>query len=514
MTWARGAATSLCSIAVLRLAVPAFAADLTVVVRENDSHGRPLADVVVNAPGAGGGHTDRMGKVRLQFAEKRIGDAVSVSVRHPGHVVVNALELDAIVLPAPQAAPAPILLAQPEDEEAMARRWYVRRIEAGTDAYRVRQLAALRADKAVTPTERKLRAQTIGFEGAVLRDSADKLAAELASENIPGSFERRQQALRLFVEGKVFEAMTMLDRVELFRLREEIGFRVAEAERRMANDAKRLDALAVEHADRRRIGKASDAFARALEIWRTLAARHPAPANPDHDTTLPDLATTLYHLGLFHMGQDHTTKARVALEEALALRHAVATEDTYRRQTWALVTTLNTLGDLYSSEGRVEDARNAFQEGLALSRDMAFLCCGDHYGPLAADALEGLGHLSSQHGQPDEARKSFEAALAIGQDLQRRKNPIGRVYQAAALYFLGRLDVEQGRLDEARKQYDQALAIRLELAADDPDAHAADLTDVLEALAHLDAAQGQAVAARRLLEQARAVRRQLKGRSP
>jgi len=119
------------------------------------------------------------------------------------------------VLPADaDAAPLTVILAKEGDREEMARRYYrLKSFDAIEESYqkRLKELEDTQQATAVALT--KLKQERSQAEGA-----AKKVSAELA-KNQPGqNTELYQQAKRLFVEGKVEEAISLLDEEKLRQL--------------------------------------------------------------------------------------------------------------------------------------------------------------------------------------------------------------------------------------------------------------------------------------------------------
>jgi hypothetical protein len=267
------------------------------------------------------------------------------------------------------------------DEGAKAPRWgsplgamvppepyFLDELQGAIEAYHRQQAATLRSTKALTPTERTLRAKEVDLMHTLLLASAPKLAKELSREDIPGSIDQRQAAFRLFQEGKLFEGIATLDQLELFRLRSEWEYQRAATEEWHARLARYFAKQALEHLEADRGEKAKRLLLRALEIQRCLAARHPDLINPEYNKTFPDLARTLHALGVLHLDRDRTGKARQFLEEALAIHRTMATVDSYHRQQHAMASTLADLADLYRSQHDEKRAQHASDEAQDLAR--------------------------------------------------------------------------------------------------------------------------------------------------
>jgi tetratricopeptide (TPR) repeat protein len=93
-------------------------------------------------------------------------------------------------------------------------------------------------------------------------------------------------------------------------------------------------------------------------IHRGLAQANPAAYRPD-------LATTLSNLGRLHADEHRYAEARLAFEEALAIRRQLAEANRAAYQP-DLAMTLSNLGSLHAAEHRDAEADRAFEEALLI----------------------------------------------------------------------------------------------------------------------------------------------------
>jgi tetratricopeptide (TPR) repeat protein len=478
----------------------AVAAELSGVVREKDiEHGRSLPGVVVEAPGAGLARTDGEGKFTLHFPDRQVGDTVTVRVSHPGLVVVNDLDLDAVLLRVPGAPALRVLLGEPQKKEALARELYLRRIVEAVDVSHRRALVALRAER-IAAESHELRAEVIETEHRLLRAAAPTLAAEVANENVPGSVEVRGEALRLFSAGNVHEAASKLDKIGLGNVRGEVEVLEEKA-------AAALHALGVQHTEERRFVRAGEALAQALAIRRGLVLR-----NPDR---LPDLAATMQALAESYLQQLRNEEARDLLKEALAIRQRLVEPSWggWDERATDVAGTLGPLGKTYRSLGRLQDAQSAWDEAARLYPYWADREPEVYAGRLA-EVLIDLGNLETERDQLVPARKAFQEALAISQDLLSRKHPSGRFFLPGVLRGLAALDLAAGDGDKSRKQLEEALAIAWHAAAGEPDTWLAIEASVLEDLGNLESRLHRTSQAQRWLDQALGIYRRLARQAP
>ena len=195
--------------------MPVDAATLKGVILANELSGSPSENVAVDAiSGTNLTVSDLSGKFTLEFPQRRIGDTVRIIVKKEGYVVVNDVQLETVLPADADAAPLTIILCKQADREEMARRFYrLKSFDVIEETYqrKVRELEkAHQADATALASLQKERDQA--------KAAAEKASEELA-KNPPGqNTELYQQTKRLFVEGKIEEAIQLLDEEKLRQL--------------------------------------------------------------------------------------------------------------------------------------------------------------------------------------------------------------------------------------------------------------------------------------------------------
>jgi tetratricopeptide (TPR) repeat protein len=209
-------------------ATQAETATLKGIVLNNEIGGPPMSNVeVTTAVGANPTVSDSAGRFSLDFPQKSPGDWVRIVVNRPGYVVVNDIQME-LALPADSdSRPVSILLCKEGDREEMARRFYRLKAHEAIEATYKRRLKELedrhKVDAEAVAKLKQERDQAIA--------AAEWAAAEYARE-IPGqTFELNRQAMRLFLDGKIDEALRVLDEVKLLRSLEGARRRKVEAEK-------------------------------------------------------------------------------------------------------------------------------------------------------------------------------------------------------------------------------------------------------------------------------------------
>ena len=271
------------------------AAVLHGVVLANELGGRPMPNVAVAAAvGGNTNNTDANGKFTLSFPHKNPGDTVRLlpGLRE-GYAVVNEIQLEQTLPSDPDARPTIILLCKEGDREEMARRFYrLKSLEAIDETYR-RKLAEVQAtDAAAIAKLRRERDQA--------KAAAEKVAEGLAKEKPGTGSDLYQAAMRLFLDGKVDEALANLSDAKLQALTKAAQAQKAEAEKAMDEAVQawllKAQLLTVQF----RFDGAEKAYQEAINAS-------------------PDSVTANFAFGRFNQDLNHYDKAGTAYERCLEL---------------------------------------------------------------------------------------------------------------------------------------------------------------------------------------------------
>ena len=538
------------------------AASLRGLVLANELGGPPMGNVEISAIAGNPNNTDANGKFTFAFPNKRPGDTVRLIVRKEGYVVVNDIQLE-LTLPAdPEERPAIILLCKEGDREEMARRFYkLKSVEAIDKTYRKKFEEAQNASAAELAK--------LGQERDQAKEAAEEVAERLAKQKPGIGSELYRTAMRLFLEGKVDQALVTLSDEKLRKLskaaKEEaiqawllkaqlftVQFRFDDAEKayqgaidtspdsfvanfafawfnaelnhyekattgyarclesarskgNSGDIAATLNNLAILDRDQKRMEAARKEFEEALEIRRELAQKNP-------DTYLPDVADALNNLANLDADQDRHEAARKGYEEALEIRRELAQKnpDSYLPD---VAGTLNNLAILDAAQNRQEAARKGYEEALKVRRELAQKN-PDTYLPDVARTLNNLAILHGAQNRQEAARKEYEEALEIRRELAQKNPDTYLPNLAHTLNDLAILDGVQNRREAARKGFEEALKIDREVAQKNPAAYLPDLARTLNNLAILDQKQNRQEAARKGFEEALKIDREVAQKNP
>src|SRR6266436_9073471 len=492
------------------------------VVLSNELGGPPIGNVEVSAVGANPNNTDANGVFTFTFPSKKPGETVRLIVRKQGYVVVNEIQLE-VTLPAdPQERPAILLLCKEGDREEMARRFYRLKLVAGADETYKKE--AQHADPAELGKLQQERDQA--------KKAADKRAEEFAKQEPGVGSELYRKAMRLFLDGKVDEALVTLSDEKLRELSKAAKERKAEAGKTTEaiqawllkaqlftvqfrfDDAEKAYQEAIDtspeslkanfafahfNQELNRYDKARRAYARCLELARS----------KDDDG---DIALTLNNLANLDKDQNRPETARKGYEEALKIYRELAQKnrDIYLPK---VAMTLNNLAMLDKDQNRMEAARKGYEEALRIYREFAQKN-PDTYLSYVATILNNLAVLHADQDRPEAARTEYEEALKIYREFAQKNPDTYLPYVATILNNLANLDSEQNRMEAARKEYEEALRIRGELAQKNPDTYLSDVAQTLGNLASVDVFENRIGTARKRFEEALDIFEQLAARNP
>jgi tetratricopeptide (TPR) repeat protein len=501
-------------------------ANLRGIVLANELGGPPMANVEVSAVAGNPNNTGADGKFGFTFPGRSPGDTVRLSFRKEGYVVVNDIQLELMLPTHPEERPAIFLLCKEGDREEMARRFYrLKSIEAIDETYTKKFEEAQNASAAELAKLRQERDQA--------KEAAEKVAEGLAKQKPGSGSELYQTAMRLFLDGKVDQALVTLNDEKLRELSRAAKQRRAQAETATEeaiqnwllkaqlltvqfhfDDAEKAYQGAIDTApdsfnanlafarfnyDLNRYEKAMRAFARCLELAKLRGNNG-------------DVARTLNGLAALDAVQNRPEAARKGYEEALKIRRELAQKnpDTYLPD---VAQTVSNLAVLDTNQNRQEAARKEYEEALKIRRELAQKD-PDTYLPVVARTLSNLAGLDQNQNRMEAARKGYEEALKIYSELAQKNSDTYLPEVARTLSNLAGVDQNENQVEAARKGYEEALKIRRDFAQKNPDTYLPGVAETLNNLAALNQKQNRMEAARREYEEALKIRRELARKDP
>jgi hypothetical protein len=202
-------------LAVLLLAVVAQARAATVkgTIILNEVGGSPVANVqIIDSAHTGGPWASESdGGFTLDYPQRHAGQRVRIVVSKEGYVVINDVQLDLALPDDPDANPLQIIICKEADREEMARRFYRLKSNEAIETTYQQKVKVLeeehRADAAALAQLQQERDQA--------RAAAEKASEQLAKNGPGQSSGLYQEAKRLFLDGKIDEAIELLNDEEL-----------------------------------------------------------------------------------------------------------------------------------------------------------------------------------------------------------------------------------------------------------------------------------------------------------
>jgi tetratricopeptide (TPR) repeat protein len=351
-----------CIVLLVLAALSVDAATLKGVITANELTGQGSDNVQVTVDEGGSNSTVSKdgGKFTFVFPEKQAGETVHIRVNKEGCVVVNDVQLE-LALPAnADAKLVIIILCRQTDREEMARRFYrLKSFEAIEETYQKNVMELKEAREADATVLAKLQQQRDQAKAAV-----EKAAEELA-KNQPGqSSDFYRQAKRLFLDGKIDEAIKLLDDEELRRSMARAQQAKAEAEKAIEDAIHSWLLKAQLLTIRFRFAEAETEYLAAIDA-------------------APDRFETHFTYADFSVELDHEEQADTAYRWCL--------EWAKKAERFAeLAQTLNNLGVLHNEQNRMEESGKEFDEALKLRRDLTQKN-PEVYLPDLAQTLNNLG---------------------------------------------------------------------------------------------------------------------------
>jgi len=399
-------------------------------VLANELRGRPMENVQVIPSVGNPTNTGADGKFTFTFPNKNPGDTVQLFPKKEGYVVVNDVQM-VLALPAHvDERLAMILLCKEGDREEMARRFYqLKSLEVIDETYKKKFEEAQKASAAELTKLRQELAQA--------KELAEKMAEGLAKQKPGGGSELYQTAMRLFLDGKVDQALGILSDE---KLREQSRAAKERTEEAIQAWLLKAQLFTVQF----RFDDAEKAYQQAID-------------------TSPDNFQANFAFAVFNQYLNRYDKAISAYRQCLELARR-------NKDNGAIASTLNNLALLDGKQNRPEAARKEYEDSLKICRELAQKN-PDTYLPDVAMTLNNLGVLDETQNRPEAARKEHEEALKIYRELAQKNPETYLPGTAMTLDNLGIFDRKQKRPEAARKEHEEALKIYRELAQKNPDTY-------------------------------------------
>ena len=274
--------------------------------------------------------------------------------------------------------------------------------------------------------------QKLVEEKAMLEARIANLLQEFNNKDISRSDALYQEAFALFMNGKVDEALAVLDDARLEAKKKEL-----EHERE----------------------KLAETYLLKADLLQLKFDFKGAAKNIDEALSLAPTGSTHFKAAYFYQSLNEFKQAEKLYRRALALA-----ENAEQR-----ATTLNNLAVLQKNTNEFEAAERGYLEALGIYRELAetnpqaFL-------PNVAMTLNNLAALQKDTNEFEAAERGFREALGIYRELAETNPQAFLPYVATTLNNLANLQSNNNEFEAAERGYREALQIRRELAETNPQA--------------------------------------------
>jgi tetratricopeptide (TPR) repeat protein len=438
-------------------------------VKLQSSGKTPLANVEVYALGAQTTYTNDKGYFELKFSNKNAGDLIGyVEFSLEGYVLINEEKCEGLTIPKdPSLSPLQIVMSKKNAYREQKAQYYGIIINNANEAYEKqnKQLQERLASLESNDEERRVLLKQIDNlqqekEQAIA--NAERYAQIFAKIDTDGASELGSQALELFKEGKIKEAIALMGDEQL-----RDNMKNAQAAKEEANSlALQADSMLQQCVENYMIkarlyttdlqfGAAYKNYLHAIEgdstnvdnLWelayfcgelnqqkRAIGFYQQALRHHQSEETKAHLLNNLGH----ELRKNNQYKdAELAYLEALAIRKRLAKSNPEYFKPY-IATTQNNLGILYKDLYEYKKAELAYREALALRKDLA-LSNPEHFEPEVAAIQYTLGFLYLTLDDYENAVSSFTEGLNIYNHLSESNPEINDPYIAIIQLTLGNI---------------------------------------------------------------------------
>lgn len=451
------------------------------VTRQN-SGGTPAANVRIDAFGAGFVFSDDAGLFEMIFLKKKPGDRVHLVAHRDDLEVVNSNELEVVILRNNPDELVKIVMCKKGERDKNALRYYKISVKAINEKFE-KLLQEIRSQGASNTSEiiAELKAQ---------RDAALSWAKELAEKfarvNFDEAHEFYKKAFDYFIQGKVEEALEVLNSEKL-----EDALRSARETKQKAEET---------------IKKIAESYVLKAEIFRIefnfveaeKSYINAIQADPDNFESIASHAHFLYYQNKFSKSLDEYKKAL-----------PMAKTDNQKAEIH------NRLGNLYRETTRFDKALDAFTKALDLRRKLADK--NPEYKPDLARTLCDMGAAYRDARRTNEALAKYDEALKIYKELRIKKPNAYLADEAFALNRLGVLYLDIPRYASTSyplEAFNKALENCKQLAKENQDTYPAYVAMVLTDWATYYGENNRFNEAEAAYKEALSIRRKLAKKNP
>jgi tetratricopeptide (TPR) repeat protein len=406
---------------------------------------------------------DGDGSFALVFPGKEPGDRIRLMVSKPRYVVVNEFQLDNVLPKDVDAEPLVIVICREEEREGWARILYRLKGEDANQATYERKL------KELPDTQRDTALAKLRIELDQANAAADKAAEELARIRPNESSELYAEASSLFLNGKIPEALEVLNEHKLAQAAAAAKEQKEQAEKAIAETVQDYLLRARLLTTQFRFDEAEKSYRAAIEIS-------------------PDSFDAHAAFGYFNEGLNRHWQARIEAEKSRSLAHATGNKA-------GEAGSIENLGVLDHQEGEPIEARKKYNDALSRFEELDKQNPGAYLADIAG--IQGnLGTIDEELGGTKDALGAYNKAL---DDLRKLNEQNSGAYSqdlARTLNNLGTLYLEEGQTDDAARCLEESLDRSRQIAQQNRETYSPEVGRALINMGILSYMQNCALAAR------------------
>jgi tetratricopeptide (TPR) repeat protein len=471
------------------------------LVREQNSGKRPVTDVQIIFLQAAPTTSDGAGKFRLAFAGKKAGDLVFMTeIAKKGYELVNDKELEHVKLSSTDQFGTDIIVAKAGVLDAAKKEYYAisdKALKAGFE----KQKALLKGELVKAQlSEKQYQDQFEALQKQYdnQRKELDNLSEKFAKVNFDDVSVLYKEALELFKDGKIDDAIKKLESADLMgrtdkrlKERERIANENAINEKGIQEDLKLLKFQADLYILKFDIAKAEVVYDCMLLLDSTNLDILSSVADFYRENHRYEKALRLYpkiiehpqakawqkgnaygHLGELYSTTGNLNKAMEAYTKDYQIYTSLsknAPDNTFYKQNLAVG--YSKLGETYTNLGDLDKALSYYEENNRIEKEIytAYPKNTDFKNGLAI-SCEKLGITHTSLGNLDLALRFFEKEIELSKELYvayptnvNFKDGLASSYQ-----YLGNTHTSLGNLDKALHFYEEGNILSKELYAISP----------------------------------------------
>ena len=424
-------------------------------VRELNSNKKPISGAQVIFTDARAEVSDGAGKFRLRFQAKKPGDLIfKEKIYKKGYELVNEKDFEIVKISRTDQLGVDIILALAGTVDAAKKEYYDVSDEALMAGFnREKKVLRTALQKAKIGQQEYLNQLTaLQKEYDRQKESLDALAEKFARVNFDDVEPFYEQALKLFKEGKIDEAIAVLESADPTRRTEQI----IQEEKRIARAQAELDSqkVALQREKKKQI-----AAVRLLADMYSLKF-DPVKAENQYDQ-LVRLDSTDFEI-LWDAANFYREHHRY--DKALRLYPIIVSHP--KAEAWQIANAYGHLGELYTNTGSLPNALKVFKQ-VSYAYDTLSKAAPDYsfYKNNLAISYGNLGSTYTSLGQLDSALSYFQERSRLGKELYETYPQNAEFKNNLAISYgnLGSTYTSLGQLDSTLSYFQDVTVLFVEL---------------------------------------------------